>query len=81
MFEIFRMLNSSEIKLDNVVTEFFPERFSKKPRLGSHGRENSSMVVSTKGFPSLSFECTKNSSSNENDNVLIFRVISEYRQL
>ena len=29
----------------------------------------------------FSFECTKNSSSNENDNVLIFRVISEYRQL
>ena len=28
MFEIFRMLNSSEIKLDNVFTEFFPERFS-----------------------------------------------------
>ena len=39
------------------------------------------VVVSAMGFPSLSFEFTKNSSSNENDNVLIFRVIYGYRQL
>ena len=75
------MLNSSGIKLDNVFTEFFPERISSEPRWGSHGRENSSMVVSTMEFPSLSFEFTKNSNSNENDNVLIFRVIYGYRQL
>ena len=74
------VLNSSGIKLDNVFTEFFPERISSEPRWGSHGRENSSVVVSTMGFPSLSFAFTK-SSSNESDNFLIFRVIYEYRQL
>ena len=61
---------------------FFPERIFLGTLLRkSWPREQFCLVVSTMGFQSLSFEFTKNSSSNENDIVLNFRVIYGYRQL